>query len=96
MGRKWYASWKLSGIIPLKKADAEIIYLAIVKCLKEKNLQISNIGGMGFDNASTFSGKKTDVQARLKKHSPHDLFVHCHCHMLQLACVYKLPIAHLE
>ncbi|XP_065892412.1 zinc finger MYM-type protein 1-like [Dysidea avara] len=74
-------------IIPLKKADAKSIYLAIVKCLKEKNLQVSNIVGMGFDGASTFSGKKTGVQARLKKHSPHALFVHCHCHMLQLACV---------
>ena len=34
-----------------------------------------------------FLEKKTGVQARLKKHSPHALFVHCHCHMLQLACV---------
>ena len=42
---------------------------------------------MGFDGASTFSGKKTGVQARLKKHSLHALFVHCHCHILQLACV---------
>ena len=42
---------------------------------------------MGFDGASTFSGKRTGVQARLKKHAPHAIFVHCHCHMLQLACV---------
>ena len=27
------------------------------------------------------------VQARLKKHAPHAVFVHCHCHLLQLACV---------
>jgi len=51
--------------------------------LKENPPQISNILGMGFDAASTFSGKKT----RLKKHLPNTLFVHCHCHMLQLACV---------
>ena len=42
---------------------------------------------MGFDGAATFSGKKTGVQARLKQHAPHALFVHCHCHMLQLARV---------
>ena len=42
---------------------------------------------MGFDGAATFSGKKTSVQARLKVHAPHGIFVHCHCHMLQLACV---------
>ena len=48
---------------------------------------MSNIIGLGFDGAATFSGKKTGVQARLKKHAPHAVFVHCHCHMLQLACV---------
>ena len=40
---------------------------------------------MGFDGAAIFSGKKSGVQARMKKHSPHALFVHCH--QLQLACV---------
>ena len=43
--------------------------------------------GMVFDGASTFSGKKTGVQTRMKKLAPHVLFVHCHCHLLQLACV---------
>ena len=31
--------------------------------------------------------KKTGVQAKLKKNAPHAIFVHCHCHKLQLACV---------
>ena len=42
---------------------------------------------MGFDGAATFSGDKTRVQRRLKELSPHALFVHCHCHVLQLASV---------
>ena len=42
---------------------------------------------MGFDRASTFSGKRIGVQTRIKKLTPHALFVHCHCHLLQLACV---------
>ena len=54
---------------------------------KSKNIQLSNLIGMGFDGAATFSGKKLGVQARIKKHSPHALLVHCHCHQLQLACV---------
>ena len=33
------------------------------------------------------SGKKTGVQASIKKLAPHALFVHCHCYLLQLACV---------
>ena len=74
-------------IMPLQKADAVSIYTTLVKCLKDKNLQVGNIIGMGFDGAATFSGRKTGVQARLKNHAPHALFVHRHCHMLQLACV---------
>ena len=58
-----------------------------VKCIEDKTLQVDNIIEMGFDGAATFSGKKTGVQARLKKHAPHAVFVRCHCHLLQLACV---------
>ena len=43
--------------LPLKKADAESIYLALVKCIKDKKSQVGNIEGMGFDGAATFSGK---------------------------------------
>ena len=54
---------------------------------------------LGFDGAATFSGRRTGVQARIKKHTPHALFVHCHCHLLQLGCVQsanKTPgIAHV-
>ena len=45
---------------------------------------------MGFDGAATFSGKKSGVQARMKKFAPHALFVHCHC------LAFKLLILHLE
>ena len=69
-------------IVPLKKADAESIYLALVKCIKDKNLQVGNIVGMGFYGAAIFSGKKTDVQARLKKqlHMQYLSTVACLCH----------------
>ena len=74
-------------IIHLKRADAETIYSSLVVCLKLTNLQVKKIVGMGFDGANTFSGNRTGVQARVKKLAPHSLFVHCHCHILQLACV---------
>ena len=74
-------------IIPLKKADARSIYETLVDCLRTKGVQISKLIGMGFDGANTFSGKHNGVQARLRKNSPHAIFVHCHCHLLQLACV---------
>ena len=48
---------------------------------------MNKIVGMVFDGASTFSRRKIGVQTRTKKLAPHALFVHCHCHLLQLACV---------
>ena len=74
-------------IISLQKADAETIYGTLVQCLKKKSIEISKLVGMGFDGAATFSGKHNGVQSLLKKISPHSIFVHCHCHLLQLACV---------
>ena len=71
----------------MKRTDAESIYSALVECLKRKNIQLSNLIGIGFDGAGTFSGKKSGVQARMNKHSSHALFIHFHCHQLQLACV---------
>ena len=50
-------------------------------------MQISKLIGMGFDGAATFSGKHKGVQTLLKSNSPHSIFVRCHCHLLQLACV---------
>ena len=74
-------------IILLKKANAESIYSALVEYCREKNIQLGRHIGMGFDGAATFSGDKTGIQRRLKELSPHALFVHCHCHVLQLASV---------
>ena len=69
---------------PLKKANAESIYSALVEYCREKNILSERLIGIGFDGAATFSGDKTGVQRSLKELSPHALFVHCHCHVLQL------------
>ena len=74
-------------VVPLKKADTLTIYETLVDCLKMKGVQISKLIGMGFDGAAAFSGKRNGVQTLLKKKSPHAIFVHCHRHLLQLACV---------
>ena len=84
-------------ILPLKKANAESIYSALVEYCREKNIQLGRLIGMGFDGAATFSGDKTGVQRRLKELVPHALFVHCRCHILQLAFVQTANVtpAHL-
>ena len=50
-------------IVHLQQADAESIYSAPIECLKKKNLQVGKNVGMGFDGATTFSGKRSGVQA---------------------------------
>ena len=49
-------------ILPLKKANAESVYSALVEYCREKNIQLGRLIGMGFDGAATFSGDKTGVQ----------------------------------
>ena len=55
------------GNSPSKKPDTESIYFALVKYLKEKQLEVSRIIGMGFDGASTFSGNKPESIQGLRR-----------------------------
>ena len=71
-----YCRWVENGvpvehfmeILPQKKTNAQSIYSVLLDWLKEKDLQCSKLIGMGFDGAATFAGKKSGVQACLKKH----------------------------
>ena len=45
-------------ILTLKKADAQSIYSYVINWLKQRNIQISKLVGMGFDGEATFSSKK--------------------------------------
>ena len=74
-------------VLPLKEVNAESITAVVTEYLARKELLLSRLVGMGFDGAATFSGRVSGVQARLKKHSPFAVYVHCHCHQLQLACI---------
>ena len=73
----------LFGHCAFKEADAESIYLALVKCIKDKSLQVGHIVGMGFDGAAIFSGKKTGwCSSKTKETAPHAVSVHCHLRQL--------------
>lgn len=76
-------------IVPIKKADALSIYASIIVCLtNKKTIPLGKLIRLGFDGAAAFSGKHSGVQSYVfKDKSPYALFVHCHCHLLQLACV---------
>jgi hypothetical protein len=47
---------------------------------------------MGIDGAATFTGNRSGVQAKLKKHTHLTLLVHCHCHKLQPAHLLLLSL----
>ena len=79
-------------ILPLKKANAESIYSTLAEDCREKNIRLGRLIGMGFDGAATFSGGKTGVQRRLEELSPNAFFVHCRCHVLQLASMKLLML----
>ena len=74
-------------VLPLKEMNTETITTVLMDYLVQKELSLSHLVGMGFDGAATFSGRITGVQARIKKHSPFVIYVHCHCHQLQLAYI---------
>ena len=50
-------------------------------------MQLGKLVGMGFDGAATLSGKHNGMHAEPTESSPYTLYVHCHCHLLQVACV---------
>ena len=66
-------------IVPLEATNTKTIYFALMEFMKDKNIQISKLMGMGFDGAATFSGKHNGVQSLLKN----SLFTSC--------CVRTLP-----
>ena len=78
------------GMIHIKKADAETIADSLLQFLSKKKLR-----GIGFDGASTMSWHRSGVQLRIRCRAPGALYVHCHCHRLQLAVV-KAASEHKE
>ena len=49
-------------ILPLKKANAESIYSALVEHCREKNIQLGKLVRMGFDGAATFCARLLMLQ----------------------------------
>ena len=48
----------LFGLCAFNESRCNNIHLALLRCIKDKNLQVSNTVEMGFDGAANFSGKK--------------------------------------
>ncbi|XP_053594748.1 uncharacterized protein LOC128667670 [Microplitis demolitor] len=72
-------------LVPIVDCDANGIISAIKDTLKQFNLSLTNMMGIGTDNASVITGINEGVHAKLKKEVPHLILVRCICHSLQLA-----------
>ena len=90
-----FCRWEANGspvehfmeILPLNRCNAESMYSIPIERLKKKSIQCQKTVEMDCDGASTFAGKHSGIQGRLKKHAPQAIFGHCHCHKFQLAIV---------
>ena len=75
------------GVIQAKETNAEAIAGYISEFFQSRGITLEKMRGLGFDGASTMSGNRTGVQTRLRLHAPSAIYVHCRCHLLQLAAV---------
>ncbi len=57
------------SFIKLDRVRAVDIASAIIRTLEEFGLSLDGLRGQGYDGASTMSGQKTGVQARIKESS---------------------------
>ena len=50
-------------------------------------MQLGKLVGIGFVGAATLSGKHNGVHAEPTESSPYALYMHYHCHLLQVTCI---------
>lgn len=74
----------------LESCDAVGIVTALVKCLRDRGLDIQNLIGIGTDNAAVMTGARHSVYTILKTeyNLPHLILIPCVCHSLQLAVTH--------
>ena len=80
------------SFIKLERVRAADIASAIVQSLEGIGLSLDNLRGQGYDGASTMSGVKAGVQAKIQEKQPKALYTHCAGHSLNLAILNSCSI----
>ena len=75
------------GVIHAREIHAQAIAGYLTNFLKSKNISLDRMRGLGFDGTNTMSGHRSGVQTRLRAQAPSAVYVHCRCHILQLAAL---------
>lgn len=73
------------SLVELESCNADAITHAVLTTLKEKNLNIKNMVGLGSDNASVMVGINNGVFKKILSEVPTFIHIPCVCHSLQLA-----------
>ena len=87
---EFVAFLKLNRVRPVDIADA------LVKCLENLGLSLSELHGQGYDGASTMSGHKSGAQARIREKQPKAVYTHCAAHSLNLVIVKTCSVPEIR
>uniref|UniRef100_A0A096M0Z6 DUF4371 domain-containing protein n=1 Tax=Poecilia formosa TaxID=48698 RepID=A0A096M0Z6_POEFO len=71
----------------IQSTSGEALENLVLDVLKENNLKMDNIKGQGYDGAANMRGHYKGLQARILRHNPRALYVHCQAHCLNLVLV---------
>ena len=84
---------RLLSIVDLKEVDAHGITTAILKELRDSNIDPSNILSQCFDGAAVMSGAKGGVQKLLQLELQKEIpYVHCYNHQFHLVVVHSMEV----
>ena len=73
------------SLVPLERAQANVIAAAIKDVLMRLSLPISNAKAQCYDGFSTMVGSKKGVATIIKQSQLNCMLIHCYCHTLNLA-----------
>ncbi len=80
------------SFIKMERVRAVDIASAIISSIENLGLNLESLRGQGYDGASTMSGERAGVQARIRNRQPKALYTHCAGHCLNLAILNSCSI----
>ncbi|KAJ8384805.1 hypothetical protein AAFF_G00197920 [Aldrovandia affinis] len=78
---------EIMGNYDVHSGTAWCIFDKVVEVLRERDVELSHVIGLGSDGASVMMGKRAGVGALLKKESAFSIQVHCGAHRAALAAL---------
>ncbi len=78
--------------VKLERVRANDIANAIIQSLEGFGLSLNDLRDQGYDGASTMSGQKAGVQAKIREKQPKALYTHCAGHSLNLAILNSCSV----